>query len=109
MQTGQQLKQQGISQTVTHNPLTTEVALAEIKLTRECQLRTHAHERVFTVEQIIKDVQTRIRLPIPTSLNGAIGNAARQRGFIENTGRLAEADREIRRCNTVPECRWGLY
>ena len=107
---GAELKCDGINQVSSHNPATLEQVLREIDATRRCRLRMEkTYDEVFTVEQLILDVQRRVGLPIPHSLNGAIGHHSRRRGLIDGTGRLTKSDRDERRDNKVEECRWGLY
>lgn len=106
---GAELRDQALAQQIERNPLTVEAVIEEIDRTRRCRLRMASKwDECFTVEQLINDVRQRVKLPIPTDLNGAIGNTARKRNLIENTGRLAEAEREVRKANTVPECRWAV-
>lgn len=107
---GTQLCDQGISTQVEHNPQTLSQFLHEISLTRQCRLRmANKWDETFTVEQLLADIQNRCRLPASTSLYGAIGRMARQRGLIQDTGVWVEAKRAERHCSKVPLCCWNAF
>lgn len=104
---GLQLRDQAIQQQTDRNPLTIEQFLNEIAITRRCRLRrAETWDQVFTVEQLLKDIQTRCRLQAATNLYGAIGKLARARELISETGNWVSSERDSRHANKVPVCCW---
>lgn len=105
---GAQLRDQGIAQQLDRNPATIEQFLNLISIMRKCRLRmAHTYDQCFTVEQLLAEVQSLCPHKAATSLYGAIGRMARQRGFISETGLWTASARDSRHANRAPVCCWS--
>lgn len=111
---GAELRDAAIAQQVDRNPETIAQFLNEISATRLCRLRINSptigvrHDEVFTVEQLMQDIQKRCKLKAGTNLFGTIGKQARDKGLITETGKWLAANRESRHSNRSPECCWQI-